>query len=130
VQKFKISRPYFLLALALFLAEIIIATYLKHFAFIRNYFGDFLVVILLFCMAKSVYPFNAKKLSIAVFLFACLIEVMQYFNVADRLNLPQGGVARIITGTQFGFEDIAMYAAGCFSVWILDPYFCRQSSPT
>ena len=128
MPKLQFSRSYALLSVVLFLVEVIIATYLKHFAFIRNYFGDFLVVILLYCMAKTVYPFNAKKLALGVFMFACLIEVMQYINIADRLNLSKDGVARIITGTQFGFEDIAMYAGGCILVWVLDTHFCQKSA--
>ncbi|MGB4813041.1 MAG: DUF2809 domain-containing protein [Methylophilaceae bacterium] len=124
--KFQFSGKYALLALALFLVEVIIATYLKHFTFIRNYFGDFLVVILLYCIAKTVYPFKTKSLVIGVFIFACCIEVLQYFNIADLLNLQKNGVARIVTGTQFAFEDILMYAGGCALVWFLESRFCQK----
>lgn len=126
MQKLQFSSKYALLALALFFIEVIIATYLKHFTFIRNYFGDFLVVILLYCMAKTLYPFKAKRLAIGIFIFACLIETLQYFHIADLLNLQKDGIARIVTGTQFGFEDIAMYAGGCVLVWLLDTHFCQK----
>ena len=46
------NKTYFLLALLLLLAEVLIALYL-HDALIRPYGGDFLVVILLYCFVKS-----------------------------------------------------------------------------
>lgn len=76
---------YALAALALFIVEVTIGTKLNHYHFIRAYFGDYLVVILLYCMAKAVYTFDAKRLAISVFAFAALIEVAQYFQLADVL---------------------------------------------
>ncbi len=124
---FKFSRHYALLAIALFCVEVIIATKLKHLTFVRNSLGDFLVVMLLYCMAKTVYPFHKVKLTLSIFVFACFIELLQYFHIADRLQLSQNGAARIITGTQFSFEDIAMYAGGCWLAYLLDGFFSHQS---
>ncbi|CAA6804757.1 MAG: Unknown protein [uncultured Thiotrichaceae bacterium] len=113
---------YIILAILLFITEVIIATALKEHVFIRAYFGDFLVVILLFCIAKAIYAFNALYLAIAVFAFATLIEIAQFFHIADALGLAEGGIARIVLGTSFSVHDLLMYAIGCVAAYILDRF--------
>ena len=118
-----------LAALALFIVEVIIATKLNHYLFIRAYFGDFLVVILLYCAVKSVWTVEAKRLAINVFILATLIEIAQYFQIADKLQLT--GWARVVVGTSFSFHDLIMYAAGCLTAWWLDSYWLdRDKSAT
>lgn len=108
---------YTLAAVALFIVEVIIATQLNDYHFIRAYFGDFLVVILLYCMAKAVYDFDPKRLAIGIFVFSAGVEVAQYFRIADALQLT--GWARVVVGTSFSFHDLLMYAAGCGMVYFL-----------
>ncbi len=114
---------YALFAITLFFIEVIIASKLNGYHFIRSYFGDFLVVILLYCMAKAVFDFNEKSLAISVFTIAVLVETAQYFHLADILKLAPGGVARIVLGTSFSFHDLLMYAAGTLLVYYLDTHF-------
>ena len=45
----KFNLKYFLIAVAIFLVEILIATKLKDIFFIRAYLGDVLVVMLMYC---------------------------------------------------------------------------------
>ena len=47
--------PYAIAALLLFLIELFIALFV-HDTFVRPYFGDVLVVILLWCIIKTVFP--------------------------------------------------------------------------
>ncbi len=115
-------RTYYLITtLLLFLLEVFIATALKHYTFIRANFGDFLVVILIYCFMKIWYPFEAKKLALGVFIFAVMIEISQYFHLANILHLH--GIGRIILGTNFSFQDIAMYALGCWVAYWGDKKF-------
>ncbi|MCK5918776.1 MAG: DUF2809 domain-containing protein [Cocleimonas sp.] len=111
------KRTYAILAISLFITEIIIATKLNHYHFIRHYLGDFLVVILLYFMVKAVINVRGKPLAISIFIFATLLEISQYFHLADRLELAQGGVARIVIGTSFSMLDLVMYALGCIVVY-------------
>lgn len=113
-----IKKNYALAALTLFIVEVIIATKLNGYHFIRAYFGDFLVVILLYCMVKAVYDFDAKRLAIGIFAFSVIEEVAQYFRIADVLQLR--GWARVVVGTSFSFDDVLMYAAGCGVVYWVD----------
>ena len=117
------NLKYTLAALALFIVEVIIATKLNDHHFIRAYFGDFLVVILLYCMAKAVYDFDPKRLAIGIFAFSVGVEVAQYFRIADVLQLT--GWARVVVGTSFSFHDMLMYAAGCFAVYWVDVHITK-----
>ena len=109
---------YFIAALALFLVEVLIATTFKDYHFIRAYLGDFLVVILLYCLLKAFFSFENRYLAWGIFMFASLLEVAQYFHLADHLQLS--GIPRVIVGTSFSFYDILMYAAGCLTIYWLD----------
>lgn len=117
---------YAVLAIALFMSEVIIATMLKEHVFIRAYFGDLLVVILLYCMAKATYDFQPLRLAISVFLIATAIEIAQYFHIADWLELAEGSIARIVVGTSFSVHDLLMYAIGCVIAYYLDVYLIRR----
>ena len=105
-------------AITLFFIEVIIATKLNDYTFIRAYFGDFLVVILVYCAVKAFWDVEAIRLAIGVFAFAMVVELAQLFRVADVLQLT--GWARVVVGTSFSFHDVLMYAAGCAVVWWVD----------
>src|SRR4029079_5344553 len=79
---------YFLFALILFLVEVFIALYV-HDGFIRPYVGDYLVVMLIYCAARTFIKISTVKLAIAVLLFSYLIEVLQFFNLVCRLLLEK-----------------------------------------
>lgn len=99
----------------------LIATLGAHLAFIRGELGDFLVVILLYAIAKAVRPaLPALPLALAVFAIAAALETGQYFGLADALGLPRGSVWRIVVGTTFQWADLAMYALGCATAWLID----------
>ncbi|MBJ6610240.1 MAG: DUF2809 domain-containing protein [Candidatus Thiothrix moscowensis] len=113
-----LNLPMLFAAIALFVIEVIIATKLNDYTFIRAYFGDFLVVILVYCAVKAFWKVEATRLAIGVFAFAVAVELAQLFRVADTLQLT--GWARVVVGTSFSFHDILMYAAGCLVIWWLD----------
>jgi len=105
------NRTYLSLSVALFITETLIALYV-HDAFIRPYFGDLLVVILIYCAIKAFINTPPIKTAIAVFIFACLIEVSQYFRLVQVLGLDNSNTATTVLGTYFSFVDIIMYALG------------------
>ena len=112
---------YLFISLGLLLVEFIIATQLTEIVWIRAFFGDFLVVILLYTGVKSVADVASKSLALGIFGFACLVEFAQYFKIADILQLT--GWARTIVGTSFSGYDILMYGLGCLCIYALDGYF-------
>jgi Protein of unknown function (DUF2809) len=109
-----------LAALALFILEVSIATVWARVPFVRADLGDYLVVILLYAAAKAVRPLRATPLALGLFAFAASVECAQGLGLADALGLPRGSVARIVLGTTFQWSDLAMYAAGCATAWLLD----------
>ena len=114
----RLNLPMLFAAIALFVIEAIIDTKLNDYTFIRAYFGDFLVVILVYCAVKAFWDVEPKRLAISVFAFSLAVELAQLFRVADVLQLT--GWARVVVGTSFSFHDVLMYAAGCVTVWWVD----------
>ena len=106
---FKIS--YFIAFISIFFVEILIAKYL-HDQFIRGFIGDVLVVILIYCFVKTFINTVHKKTALAVFLFACGIEILQAFNFVKLLHLENNKLASIVLGSTFDWKDILAYFVG------------------
>ena len=112
-------RSYFLMALLLLLTEIVIGVFV-HDSIIRPYGGDFLVVILLYCLAKSVLNSPVIKTALGVLLFSYIVETLQYFHFVRVLGLEKYALARIIMGTSFAWTDILAYTLGIGLVLLVE----------
>lgn len=117
--QFKFNKTYFLLALLLLFIEIGIGTFVRD-AIIRPYGGDFLVVILIYCMVKSAIDAPVIITASSVLIFAYLVEISQYFHVIQQLGLQNSKFASIILGTQFSFTDMLVYTLGIVLVYITE----------
>jgi hypothetical protein len=113
------NPKYFFFTLALFLIEVLIALYIRD-SFIRPYFGDFLVVVLIYCAVKTFVKASRIKIAICVLLFAYTIEVLQYFNIVDRLGLSGNIVAKTVIGYGFEWWDMLAYTLGIITVLIVE----------
>ena len=118
---------YALAALALFGVEACIALFVRD-NFVRPYLGDVLVVILIHCAVRVVFPAKPRLLPVYVFLFACLVEFTQYIHLLDMLGLAHIGWLRIIIGGTFDWADIACYAAGCVVVGAVEHIWRRGAT--
>ncbi len=118
----RFHKVYFLLAVLLFITEVLIALYV-HDAFIRPYFGDVLVVILLYCSIRAIFNSPPIATAISVFLFACLIELSQYFHLVALLGWGRSPMAATVLGTFFSVTDVLMYACGMATVIATEIYF-------
>jgi len=112
-------KTYFLLALLLLITEIIIGLYL-HDVFIRPYGGDFLVVILLYCIVKSFTNFPLLPVALGVLVFAYAIEISQYFHLITLLGLEHSKTAKLLLGTSFSFTDLLCYTLGILTVVFIE----------
>lgn len=117
---------YLLLAVTIFIVEILIATVFSDITFIRAFLGDYLVVILLYCLIRAFWSASPLILSGAVFLFACAVEAAQALGLADALGLPAGSLLRTLIGTSFSWIDILMYFLGCLTTFLLDSIHLRR----
>ncbi|MGG7665345.1 DUF2809 domain-containing protein [Dyadobacter sp. BHUBP1] len=106
------NRLYYLIAaLVVFLLEVWIALYV-HDDFIRPWGGDVLVVVLLYCLVSGVTRLNVLSAALAVLVFACFIETLQYLQIVRILGLEGNAFARTIIGTTFSWSDIVAYTLG------------------
>jgi hypothetical protein len=118
-----------LIALGVFIAEILVATVFAHVWFIRSFLSDFLVVIFLYHLIKAILEVSSFSLAIAVFVFSCIVETSQYFHLADALGLRRGSLLSILLGTSFSWVDILMYFLGCFTAYVLDSRILSKPQP-
>lgn len=115
LQKFKFRRNYSILAALLFILEVLIAAFISD-SFIRPYFGDFLVVILLYCFIKSFINLSTSGAALLVVLFAYLVEVLQYINLLSLIGLAGSESAVLVIGNTFSWIDILAYTLGILLV--------------
>lgn len=103
---------YLIATLILLLIEVLIALFV-HDSFIRPYVGDMLVVIVVYTFVRIWIPQKCRLLPLYVFLFAVLVEVLQYFNIVRLLGLSGSRFFRVLIGGTFDLKDIACYGVGC-----------------
>lgn len=114
----KFNIKYFFLTVFLFIVEVLIATVWKENVFVRSYLGDVIVVILIYTFILSFFKIkNRTKLIFGVFVFSVLIEILQYFKIADILGLKPGSIAAIVVGNSFSWIDILCYGIGCLLIY-------------
>jgi hypothetical protein len=112
-------KTYFLLALVFLVTELFIGFYM-HDAVIRPYGGDFLVVILLYCLLKSFTSLAVLPAAAWVLLFSYAVEISQYFHLVNLLGLQNSRLAKILLGTTFSFVDLLLYTMGILSVIVVE----------
>lgn len=116
---------YIISFIIIFCIEVLIALYVRD-SFVRPYLGDVLVVVLVYSFVRIFLPTGISKMPFYVFLFACFVEVMQYFQLADTLGVTNRA-ARIVLGSTFDWKDIASYAVGCVLIVLVERLFRRSS---
>lgn len=106
---------------ALFLLLLGIEIYIAenvHDGFIRPYVGDVLVVILLCCLLRVIWPNGIKYLPLYVFLFAVFIEILQGIGISSLPFIRENKSLYIALGSVFDLSDILCYAVGCALIYI------------
>ena len=122
----KFNPRYLVVAIFLFVTEILIALYV-HDTIVRPYIGDLLVVILIYCFIKSFFAVPVFKTAIGVLIFSFLIEILQYFKIVELLGLQHSKFARTVIGTSFQWIDLVAYTAGIIIVIIAEKYVAAST---
>ncbi|MCH1919091.1 DUF2809 domain-containing protein [Shewanella sp. A3A] len=120
----RFHRYYFAVSVVLLLLLVFIALYV-HDRFIRPFMGDVLVVVWLYYSAAAFIKIRPLWLALATWLFACAIEVGQYFKLVSVLGLEQYRVARIVIGSTFDWLDLLAYSCGLLSILLIDAFTRR-----
>jgi hypothetical protein len=120
-------RPkYGLLAIAFFIIEVLIAVYV-HDSFIRPFFGDYLVVFLVYSAVFTFWNTHYEKAAIAVLLFCYLIETLQYFHFVHYMGWEKYKIVAIALGTGFAWYDMLAYTLGFLTILLVE--YWRIKSP-
>lgn len=101
------------------ITEIAIAIFLSD-GFIRYTFGDYIVVILIYCFIKSLINSKPKFVAIAVLLLAFVIEFLQLFNILEMVHLQNNHLANLILGSTFQIGDLIAYTLGVATILIVE----------
>lgn len=115
----RLNKTYLILAVITFIIEVFIVLYVRD-NFFRPYFGDFLVVILIYCSIKAFINIPYKKAAIGVLMFSYTIEALQYINFVEAMGWQTSVLARTIIGTSFSWHDLWLYTAGIFVVLFVE----------
>jgi Protein of unknown function (DUF2809) len=122
----KFNSRYFILTILIFVTEILIALF-AHDRIVRPYVGDFLVVILVYCFLKSFLNTPVLTTAISVLIFSYIVEILQYFHIADRIGLQNSRLAKIIIGSSFEWIDLMAYTAGITLVLCIEKIIARRT---
>jgi hypothetical protein len=121
-MSFTFNVKYLLLTLILFLVELGIALFIRD-TVVRPFIGDALVVVLIYCGLRIFLNVNYRTLAFGVLVFACTIEILQYFDYVRWLGLEQNRVLSVALGRTFEWLDFAAYFAGFLLVLAVERSF-------
>lgn len=121
----KFNKRYFAAAMVIFAIEVLIALFVTD-DFVRPYVGDVLVVILLYCVVKSVLRLPVFMPAMLVLLFSFMVEFLQYVQIVEKLGLEDSTVAGTVLGTSFVWMDFVAYMAGIAMVLVVEKYLLRN----
>ena len=124
---FKFNLKYFLIFISIFILEVIIALFIKD-NFIRPYFGDYLVIFLVYYFVLSFVDAKKNKIAIGVLVFAFAVEMTQYFQLLSYFNLEKNRILRIVAGNTFSFEDLIIYTLAFLTIIFFNRYNSKTLS--
>ncbi len=128
-MKLTFSKNYFLVAVLLLIIEIAIAIFFKE-GFVRHTFGDFLVVILLYCFFKSFLRAHSLGIALTTLGIAFIIEFLQLTSFLQLFGLKHSKWANLVFGNSFSFQDLIAYTLGILAVLIFEKVIRKNRLPT
>ncbi|MBP5462842.1 MAG: DUF2809 domain-containing protein [Lachnospiraceae bacterium] len=108
------------LSAVLFGVEVLIGMYAH--GWVRNYFGDVLIVILLYTLFRTAFPEWPRKwwvLPTAILAFAFAVEFMQLWGFGDHFGITNR-LLLIILGTGYSTIDLMCYAIGIVPCYVAE----------
>ncbi|MBT8260122.1 MAG: DUF2809 domain-containing protein [Flavobacteriaceae bacterium] len=113
------NKIYFLLFTIFFIVELTIAYFIKD-GFLRQTFGDFLVVIMLYYLIRSFIKIKPISTALLVLFIAFSIEFIQLTNFLEALGLENNIYAKTIFGSTFHSTDLIAYTLGVLTILFID----------
>ena len=103
----------------LFCIEVCIAYFFKT-GFIRHTFGDYLVVIMLYCFLKSFLNIKPTIMAIVVLIISFTIEFSQLTPFLEYFSLQDNSYAKLILGNSFHTSDLIAYVLGVITLFVFE----------
>lgn len=119
-MKLEFNLKNLMIALIIFIIEILIATTFKDIFFVRAYLGDVFVVMLMYYFVKSFVKVSPTKLIIGLVIFSFVIEFLQYFHFGELLGFKDNKVVMIVLGNSFSWIDLICYLAGGIILYLIE----------
>ncbi len=126
-MKPRFNKNYFTTFIILFITEVGIALCFKD-GFIRHTFGDFLVVILLYCFFMSFLKGNHIGIAAGTLVIAYIIEFLQRTDFLNALGLAHHKWAVLVFGNSFSVQDLFAYTLGIVVVLFAEKRFALATS--
>ncbi|MDB4297832.1 DUF2809 domain-containing protein, partial [Flavobacteriaceae bacterium] len=105
-------KAYLIISVLLILVEVVIETQFKT-GFIRFYFGDYLMVIGIYTVIKTIKPScNSLALAFSVLVFSFSVEILQSINIIKMLGYQRSRLTDIVLGSTFSIGDLICYTLG------------------
>lgn len=124
-MRFTFNGKYLLLAIIIFVTEICIALFVKD-TIVRPFVGDVLVVVLIYSFLRTFLNADYRHVTLGVFAFACVIEILQYFDYVRRLGLEDNRILSVALGRTFEWLDFAAYFVGFLTILATEKIFHRR----
>lgn len=126
-MNFTFNKTYLLLTIIIFSVEVLIAVFIND-TLIRPFVGDVLVVILIYCFLRIFMKISFWKTALGVLLFACLIEILQYFDYVKLLGMENNKILSVAMGRTFEWLDFAAYFVGFLLIILFENLYERYKT--
>lgn len=116
---FIFRASYALAALAVFLIEVVIASWVRD-AVVRPYGGDVLATILVYLGLRAITNLKVMPAALMALAISFLVESAQALDLVTRLGLAHNETARTVLGTSFAVGDLVAYSVGALLVIVVE----------
>jgi len=123
----KKKKGYLLLSIVILTIEVLIAIVFKD-SFIRPILGDYFIVLLLYCILKTVSNLTVTTAAITVLLGSYVVEFLQYINILKLLGLKKTTASNLVLGSSFDWYDIIAYTLAFTTIIILEGYRIKSKN--
>jgi len=116
---FQFNVKYFSINLFLLAALIVIAVFVKE-LFLQSYISDVLIIFWFFFLLKSFLKVANYELAHYALLFAFVLEIAQFYQVIELLELQDNKIAQMALGSAFDWFDLLAFAVGWLVILVIE----------
>ena len=123
-MRFHCNPKYLLIFAVVFAIEIGLALFVRD-RFVRPFVGDVLVVVLIYSFIRIFLNGDYRAIAFGTLIFACAIEILQYFDYVKMLGLENNRIMSVALGRTFELTDFAAYFVGFALILAAEKIYAR-----